>query len=117
MTGEWRPVILGILRIESNYEVSSLGRVRNRKTGRVLKSFFIVNRSGDLYEKVDLYLAGLRHRRFVHRLVGEAFIPNPEYKPEINHRDTNTLNCAKDNLEWATRLENEEHKRFMRATA
>jgi hypothetical protein len=117
MREEWRPVRLGILALESNYEVSSLGRVRNRKTGRVLSSHFITNRSGDLYEKVDLYLAGIRHKRFVHRLVAEQFIPNPENKPEVNHPDGNTLNNGKDNVEWATREENEAHKRFMRATA
>ena len=117
MTEEWRPVRLGVLALESNYEVSSLGRVRNHKTGRVLKSYFIVNRSDDLYEKVVLYHAGLKHRRFVHRLVAVAFIANPEYKPEVNHFDENTLNNSAANLEWATRIEQEAHKRFMKATA
>jgi hypothetical protein len=117
MTEEWRPVFLGTLRLESNYEVSSRGRVRNKKTGRPKRSFFVINRNGELYEKVNLYLAGIRYPRFIHRLVAEAFHPNPEFKPEVNHGDTNTLNNGKENLEWATRLENEEHKRFMRATA
>ena len=117
MTEEWRPVLLGVLKAASHYEVSNIGRVRNRETGRVLHSFLITNRNGDLYEKVYLWKSCARYPRFVHRLVGEAFIPNPEQKPEINHFDENTLNNAATNLLWSTRVENEAHKKFMKATA
>jgi hypothetical protein len=117
MTETWRPILLGLFNLPSHYEVSSIGRVRNSSTGRVIKSYFVTNRNGDLYEKVDLWRGNLRHKRFVHRLVCEAFHPNPEQKSEVNHGDCNTLNNAEWNVEWRTRLENEEHKRFMRATA
>ena len=117
MREEWRPVRLGVLALASHFEVSNLGRVRNRETAHMLRSHFIINRSGDLYEKVDLYQGGIRYKRFVHRLVAEAFHPNPEQKPEVNHWDENSLNNSKGNLEWATRIEQEMHKRFMRATA
>jgi hypothetical protein len=112
MTEEWRPVV-GF----ASYEVSNLGRVRNATTGRPLRSWFVANRSGELYEKVGPMRGGVRKRCFVHRLVAQAFIPNPGCRPEINHFDQNTLNNAADNLEWSTRSENESHKRFMRATA
>ena len=115
MTEEWKIIFLGKLQQPSNYEVSSLGRVRNRKTLRQLKSFFVKNRNGDLYEKVNLSQADIRYPRFVHRLVGAAFHDNPTCKPEINHEDANTLNNRKDNLEWVTRKENEDHKHFMEA--
>lgn len=45
----------------------------------------------------------------VHRLVAQAFIPNPDNKPEVNHKDSNRLNCCVTNLEWVSSSENSLH--------
>ena len=58
-----------------------------------------------------LYHKGVRKGFKVHQLVALHFIPNPENKPEVNHIDGNTLNNRVENLEWSTRIENEQHKK------
>lgn len=83
---------------EGLYEVSNLGRVRNKKTGRILKPF--KNTNG--YFRLDLCKNGIRRAAKVHRLVAEAFIPNPQNLPCVNHKDENKINNCLDNLEWCT---------------
>ena len=61
------------------------------------------------YLKICLFHGGKKVQKTVHRLVGEAFIPNTFNKPEINHIDGNKENNNIDNLEWVTRSENEIH--------
>jgi hypothetical protein len=114
MKEEWRPVRLGVLNQPSDYEISNLGRVR--RGGKVLRPYRCPTRNG-MYLKVDLRVAGSRYQRFVHRLVAIAFVQNPDQKPDVNHGDTDNLNNRADNLEWATRVEQEAHKHFMEATA
>jgi hypothetical protein len=106
---QWRDIV-----IEKNgktydftgyYEVSNYGKVRNIKTGRILKQ----TTTKDGYKKVQLQRSvdGVVNRNFrVHRLVATAFVPNPNNLPEVNHinhiRDCNIYT----NLEWVTRQEN-----------
>lgn len=97
---EWRDIL-----VNDNYEVSSFGRVRNKKTKRILKA---CNSGG--YSHVGLSRNGLTKSISIHQLVGKAFLENPENKPQINHIDKNGLNNNVSNLEWATAAENNAHK-------
>lgn len=94
-----------------NYEVSNHGAVRrvHKKTPtyRVLKNNVIK----DGYLRVDLSHKSVAKHFSVHRLVAEVFLPNPENKPVINHKDCNPANNHVSNLEWATVRENTIHAR------
>lgn len=85
------------------YEISNFGNVRNKQTKYVLKQQ--LNSSGYL----GVTLSHYRVKRLVHRLVGQAFIPNPENKPQINHKDSNKTNNKVENLKWLTAKENSLH--------
>ncbi len=62
------------------------------------------------YPSVCLSLGGGKSKcEYVHRLVAKAFIPNPENKPQVNHKDLDKLNNHVDNLEWVTASENMVH--------
>ena len=58
------------------------------------------------YQLVGLNKYGHRKARLVHRIVAEAFIKNPDNKPQINHKDGNKNNNCVSNLEWSTNSEN-----------
>lgn len=107
MEGEEWKAIKGF----ETYSVSNFGRVRNNETLHILKPF--PRSYQNHYLGVDLYRGGTRYAKRVHRLVAQAFIPNVDYKPEVNHKDCNPHNNRVGNLEWCTRKENEAHKRFM----
>ena len=80
------------------YEVSIHGDIRNRKTKRILKPFTI----GKGYQAVTLTkVTNKRKIKYVHRLVGKAFIENKGF-PEINHKDEVKDNNHYSNLEWCT---------------
>ena len=80
------------------------GRIDNRK-GKKLKPK--IDKYG--YETIVLSKDGIRKNYTVHRLVAKAFIPNPDNKPTVNHKDGNKLNNKVDNLEWATYSEQKRH--------
>lgn len=87
--------------VVAGYKVSDFGRVMCWKRRRVLRTR--VNRDG--YKVVGI--CGKNYR--VHRLVAQAFIPNPENKPEVNHKNGNKTDNRVENLEWATGFENRWH--------
>lgn len=90
---------------EGLYLVSDQGDLFSIRSGRVLKP----NISKDGYWKVVLSDHGKRQTLRVHRLIAEAFVPNPQRKSVVNHKDGNKLNNRADNLEWVTVLENTIH--------
>lgn len=94
------------------YQVSNLGRVRRNpltfKTGRRTDEIRpYLNNKG--YKCVHFWINGKMSGAQLHRLIAEAFIPNPDNKPEVNHIDGNPLNNSIENLEWVTHAENIQH--------
>ena len=91
-------------RVKSLYK--SLGSVKNSSDGNEFIS--LINHS-EGYKCVALSHNGMTKRFFVHRLVAEAFIPNPNNLPQVNHIDGNKQNNCVSNLEWCTARENIRH--------
>lgn len=90
---------------EPNYEVSSEGKIRNKQTKQVKSTR--LSRAG--YPRVTLYPSGKTYT--VHRLLAEAFIPNPDGLPFINHKDGVKANNSLSNLEWCDAAYNTKHAR------
>ena len=108
----WKP----ISGYEGLYEVSNLGRVRSlghfvgnqyieRRFQNRIRLIKASNRKAN-YKGVTLHKDGKQKAFLLHRLVAEAFIPNPENKPEVNHKNHIRWDNRVENLEWCTRQEN-----------
>lgn len=111
-------VWLPIKGYEGEYEVSNLGKVRSlarviicsdgtarRRKGKTLKPHV----ASPGYCTVYLAHNGHQSAKFVHVLVANAFLPKPDYKVEVNHKDGNKENNCVENLEWCTHKENIAH--------
>lgn len=96
---------------EGLYEVSSMGRIRSLDKfdsigryvkGKILQSILVKNG----YMHITLCKGGEKHSFSIHRLVAEAFIPNPDNKPCIDHINTDRTDNRAENLRWVTYQEN-----------
>lgn len=87
-----------------DYEVSDTGLVRSLKNGR--KRILSPGKNQWGYLHVNLCRNGKAKHMYVHRLVADAFIPNPLGLPTVNHKDENKLNNNAENLEWLTMGDN-----------
>lgn len=98
---------------ENSYQVNEIGEVKSltKKVGCRIRGELIlspkINHYG--YKVLRLWKNEKGKDVFVHRLVAEAFIPNPLNKPQVNHIDGNKLNNNVSNLEWVTCSENHKH--------
>lgn len=103
---------------ETFYKISSLGRVKSlaktitRKDGevknlseKIIKPF--LTKKG--YKQIVLTKDGDKKKHYIHRLVAQAFIPNPNNLPEVNHINEDKLDNEVVNLEWLSRIDNMRH--------
>lgn len=104
---------------EGLYSVSDCGKVKSmaRKTNnQFCRNEIILSPSDDGYGYNQVVLCkkveGIKRKKVfkVHRLVANAFVPNPDNKPIVNHKDWDTKNNSVDNLNWMTQKENLNHR-------
>lgn len=86
----------------ATYQISNMGRIRNTKTNHILKTTL----TGSGYLGCVISLNGTKKCIKVHRAVAQAFIPNPNNLPQVNHIDGCKTNNVWTNLEWVTNQEN-----------
>lgn len=91
---------------EGLYQISNKGRVKSfrqsSKLGKVAEYILKPSVANNGYCQVTLYDNTIRKKFLIHRLVANAFLPNPNNLPQVNHKDENRLNNNVENLEWCT---------------
>ncbi len=97
---EWREV-----KEYANYEVNQFGQIRHKKRKHILKPRS--NNGG--YQYVNFKIDGKNTNFAVHRIVANAFIPNPNGYTEVNHKDYDKTNNCVENLEWVSSSQNKIH--------
>lgn len=87
------------------YEVSDTGLIFSHKTNRLLKCSLTTHG----YKRVALNTGHKSTFKHIHRIVAEAFIPNPDNLPQVNHVDGDKTNNHVSNLEWCNNSQNQQH--------
>ena len=90
---------------KTKYKICSSGKVLNTETGKYMKG----GKDKNGYHIVSLTYKKKKYTRKIHRLVAEAFIPNPNKLPEVNHKDGDKWNNEVYNLEWVSSADNTHH--------
>ncbi len=90
------------------YQISNYGRVRNVNTGKILKP----QTRPDGYISIYIGKRGSQKNRKLHRIIAEAFIPNPNNYPEVNHKNEDKSDNRIENLEWCTREYNMSYGKY-----
>lgn len=100
----WKPIPgwEGLYEVSNLGKIKSLDRAKKGHKGRILTPK--ITRYG--YLSVALSRDNKKKYNFVHRLVAISFIPNPDNKPYVDHKDNNKLNAKLENLQWVTESEN-----------
>jgi hypothetical protein len=103
----WKPIV----GYDGFYEVSNMGRVRSLdridSNNHPIKGCMVkLHKQNNGYLLVDLYKNGKRKHHLIHRLVAQAFIPNPKNKSEVDHINTDRTDNRVENLRFTTRAEN-----------
>ena len=92
----------------NKYQISNYGNVKSLLSNKILKPSIVAYR--DPNRNNGYYVVNLKGKLYyIHRLVAENFIPNPNHLPQVNHIDGNKQNNKVDNLEWCTASENIKH--------
>ena len=90
-----------------NYDIRQDGSIYSKKT----KKHLAYREDNDGYRYVEVYNGeGKKMMTGLHRVIALKYIPNPQNKPQINHKDKNPRNNHVDNLEWVTAAENQLHR-------
>lgn len=106
MDEEWKQVSYA-----PNYEISTLGNVKNKTTNKILYLNYERVKKTNTRMRVGLSQNGKIKGYYLHRIVAQHFIENPDELPEVNHIDGDCYNNKASNLEWISKINNMRHAR------